>query len=311
MALSGVFTYTLTANEAVSEALDILGIGAQGDTLSGNDYQRAYRSLNLLLKQLQTQGGHLWTETEGALFLVKGQAEYDFSTAKLANTYYSTTTTAAASSGATTIDLTAVTSMSATDNIGIVLSDGTIQWTTVSSISTLTVTLDAALTGDVASGANVYYYDTTTFTPVFRVTDVRRKEADDYEIPVNFDARKDYNGMPNKTETGVPVMAYYSRQEPSGKMYLWPSPSSADYVMTFTYERKLNVVQDNSDSIDIPDYWFNAFIYKLASMLIPKFGGVSVEKAQLVNAMATQYMNEVLSMDNAVYDFAVKVDARS
>lgn len=311
MPLSGTYTYTLTANEVVDEALDILGIGAQGDTLSGNDYTRAYRSLNLLLKQLQTQGGHLWTETDGALFLQKGTNEYDFATAKLANTYYQTTTTAAAVATATTIELTSVTNLSATDNIGIVLADDTIQWTTVASISTLTVTLDDALTGAVNSGATVYSYDTTAFTPVFRVTSVRRKESDDYEIGINFDARSDYFAQPNKEEQGVPVMAYYSRQDPNGKMYVWPTPSSADYVLTFTYERKLNAVLDNSSSVDIPDYWFNAFIYKLAEMLIPKFGGVSAEKAMLVKADAKTYMDEVLSMDNAVYDFAVKVNARS
>ena len=311
MALSGTFTYTLTANEVVDEALDILGVGAQGDTLSGGDYQRAYRSLNLLLKQIQTQGGHLWTQTEGALFVQKGQNEYDFSSAKLANTYYDTTTTAAASLGATTIALTSVTSMNATDNIGIVLSDGSIQWTTVSSISTLTVTLDAALTGAVNSGATVFYYSTAAFLPVFKISSVRRKESDDYEIPVNFDARSDYFNMPNKEEQGVPVLAYYARKEPSGKMYLWPTPSNASYVMTFTYERKLNAVINNSDSVDIPDYWFNAFIYKLAEMLIPKFGGVSSEKIMLVKSDAQRYMSEALQTDTSVYDFKVKVNARS
>ena len=307
MALSGTFTYTLTANQVVDEALDILGIGAQGDTLSGDDYKRAYRSLNLLLKQMQTQGGHLWTETEGALFLQKGESEYDFTTAKLANTYYSTTTSAPSSSGDTTISVSAATNMSTSYNIGILLSDDSIQWTTISSISDPTVTLGAALTGDVNSGAIVYFYSTATFTPVLRITDVRRKDSNDYEIPINFDARSDYFAMPNKAETGVPVQAYYSRQEPSGKMYTWPSASSGEYVLTFTYERKLNAVSSNSDSIDIPDYWFNAFIYKLATMLIPKFGGISAEKAMLIKADAQVYMDEVLSMDNAVYDFAVRV----
>lgn len=306
MALSGDYVYSLTPNEFIDEALDILQIGADGETVSGAMYKRAYRSINLLLKQMETDGGHLWCETEGTLFIQKGEGEYDFSTAKLANVYYETTTTASAASGANVIAVTSADDIQVNDEIGVILEDNSIQWTTVASIASLNITLNDNLTQAVNSGAAVRNFR-DSFIEVSRVIDVRRKESSNYEIPINFESRKDYFDLPNKEQLGEPIQAYYSRQEPFGKMYLWSTPSSAVPIINFTYERKLNIVEDDSTDIDIPNYWYNAFIYTLAVMLIPKFGGVDPEHAMWVKSEADNYMAEALGYDNPVYPIKMKM----
>ena len=305
MALSGVYSYTRTANQVIQAALEELLVVGQGETITGNDYTRAYDSINRLLKQIQTDGGHLWTETEGTLFPQKGQAEYDFSTAKLANKWFETKTTADASAGDTSIEVLSVDNIQAGDNIGIILHTGFVQWTTVASIATLTVNLDDPLESDTLSGGFVRNYR-DSFIPVLRVMNVRRRESDQYEIPIVFESREDYFNLPNKEQQGTPIQAYYSRQEPFGKMYLWSTPNNADQLINFTYERKLNIVEDNADDIDIPDYWVNAFILNLASMLAPRYG-VSPEIKQDIYLRAKETMSEALSYDNPVYPITINM----
>lgn len=73
-----------------------------------------------------------------------------------------TETTAAASAGATTLSVTSTARMSASDDIGVYLSDGDLHRNTIVSVDdATTLTLSSALPGSVASGAKVIDYDAT------------------------------------------------------------------------------------------------------------------------------------------------------
>ena len=152
MATSGVYTLGLTLNELAIESFDLLQIGEDGETLDGDMIRRYRNSANLLLKESQAQGMHLWAQKEGSLFLTVGQEEYDLDTAKVTNSYVETTSTAATTAGAYSIPLTSVTGMSVGDNIGIIQNDNDLFWTTIKSISTLTVNLVNPITLATLSG---------------------------------------------------------------------------------------------------------------------------------------------------------------
>ncbi len=79
MATSGDSTFNLAANDLIIEAFDICGIGGEGEPISSDQYARARRSLNLIVK---TWGAaeHLWTKTEGSVTLVASQANYALAT---------------------------------------------------------------------------------------------------------------------------------------------------------------------------------------------------------------------------------------
>jgi hypothetical protein len=314
MATSGTYAYGLTLNQVVSEALELIQAVGDGETLSGDHVDRGTKSLNGLLKEWQTQGIHLWTYTEGSLFLVVGQEEYDFRlpATRVVNTYYETTTAAATAALATSFTVASASNLVVGDPIGIIQSNKDMFWTTIETISGTTVTIPSpGITLATTSGSAVRNYRVTeTLTPVARMLDVRRKEGTDYEIPIIFESRKDYFNLPNKSQTGTPIQAYYSRQdvagETSGIMYLWNSPDSSIPVINFTYERKIQIMVNATDTLDVPDYAHDAVIYNLARKLIPKFG-CSPTLASFIIQEAETYKNNMLAFDSTLYPIKIQM----
>lgn len=67
---------TATADDIVSGALRLIGEVDAGQSISASDMQDGLQALNYLVKSWQAQGLHLWTKTEGILFLDKGKMDY-------------------------------------------------------------------------------------------------------------------------------------------------------------------------------------------------------------------------------------------
>ena len=314
MATSGIYTHSLTLNEVVSEALELIQAVGDGETLSGDHLDRGKKTLNNMLKEWQTQGIHLWTYTEGSLFLEVSKAEYDFrlATTRAVNTYYETTTTADTAALATSLTVTSAANLTVGDSIGIIQSDKDMFWTTISTITGTTIGIPSpGITLATTSGAQVRNYRSTeTLIPVARMLSVRRKEGTDYEIPIVFESRKDYFDLPNKDQVGTPIQAYYSRQdvagETSGIMYLWNSPDSSVPVINFTYERKIQIMVNATDTLDVPDYAHQAVIYNLAKKLIPKFG-CSAELAAFIVGESQALLGNMLSFDTTLYPVKISM----
>jgi len=79
MTTSGSVDFSLTTNPLVDEAFSIAGIGSEGEAISADQYFRAKRSLNMIVKHWSA-GDHLWLRTEGSITLVASQAEYALAT---------------------------------------------------------------------------------------------------------------------------------------------------------------------------------------------------------------------------------------
>jgi len=322
MTTSGIYTYSRTLNQIATESLELIEAVGDGETLNGDHIERSKASLNSLLKESQTQGLHLWTETEGTLFLKVGQAKYDFrdSSTRVVNIFNETTTTADTLAAALTIPVTSITGISDGDIIGVVQSDNDIFWTTVNGAPTgLNVIVDDPITLTTTSGAFVRSYPPSTATspaliPVSRISpgqgSVRRKEADDYEIPIIFEGRKDYFNLPNKAQNGTVIQAYYARQDIAGEvggiMYLWNAPDSGVPTINFTYERKIQIMVALTDTLDVPDYAHEYIVYNLAERLILKFG-CSVERAQFVMTKAKQTKDDMLAYGSSMYPIGIKM----
>ena len=76
--LSNEFALDLTLNDMVFEAYDLLQVAGDGEPESGGLFLKAVRSLNIMLKLWESQGIHLWTFSEGHLFLQKSRDRFDF-----------------------------------------------------------------------------------------------------------------------------------------------------------------------------------------------------------------------------------------
>lgn len=79
MPTSGSSNFGLVTNTLIDEAFDICGIGSEGEAISADQYERARRSLNLLVKH-RAMKDHLWLRTEASVTLVASQTEYALAT---------------------------------------------------------------------------------------------------------------------------------------------------------------------------------------------------------------------------------------
>lgn len=78
MAVSGVTTFALTANQLITTSLELLGIKADEEPLTAVELERGLRWLNIMLKAWEVDGVMGWTETEGTLALVQSDVDYVF-----------------------------------------------------------------------------------------------------------------------------------------------------------------------------------------------------------------------------------------
>ena len=72
-------SFAMTANQIVTRAFKVLGIGTEGEALTATMYADGLENLNLLIKTLGAQD-HLWIRTEGSITPVAGQAGYTLGT---------------------------------------------------------------------------------------------------------------------------------------------------------------------------------------------------------------------------------------
>ena len=147
--------YAKTAGDLIRDALRSATISGIALPVDPTDYAQGETALNDILLNLQTKKVHIWSETEALIPLNSDQQKYTFGTDHAFTNYVYTTATTA-SLGATTLNVVSTTGMTTGDNIGVELSIGARQWTTLTVVDGDTVTLGAALTAAVSDLASVY-----------------------------------------------------------------------------------------------------------------------------------------------------------
>ena len=95
-----------------------------------------------------------------------------------------------------------------------------------------------------------------------RITEVRRHvTASGYDTPMWEWAREQYFAQSNKAAQSIPTSFYYDPQRDTGTLYIWPTASAATastMSLSMTYLRKLEGVDNTSDTPDLPDEWLLA-----------------------------------------------------
>ena len=301
MATSGSVDYNRTAEQVIRDALELLQVISPYETLEGNDYSTCLVTLNLMIKAWQAQGLHLWTEQEGVLFLNDDQLSYNLggtSPDKASDNIYKTEISTAEASGQTVLSVDSTTSMSVSDQIGVVLDSGAIHWSTVSSKTATTVTIASATTGAAAVGNNVYTYTTALGRPL-HISSVRLLSDDDIETELMSLSRMQYFRIPNKTTSGTPTQYFLDKQRTVTKMYIYPVSDNAERRIRFTYKRIMEDIDSSTNDFDFPQEWLACLTYNLAVWVAPKYnleekvsaGGTSIA------AIATQNLQLLKQWD--------------
>lgn len=299
MATSGTSAFNATRNEVIRQAaLQVNAIGA-GVTMGAQMLSDFDFMLNAMVKTWQAEGLHVWTTTEGTLFPVAGQTRYGAGTGAtdhITQTYYETSTSADEASGQTIISVTSTANMTVADNIGIVLDDGTLHWTTIVSKTSTTVTITVALTDTVASGNAVFNYTSKIARPL-KVVDARRYNIDGAtDTPMIVASRNEYQNLPQKTTAGMPVHLFYDPQLTIGYFHLWQVPSTTTDLVKFTWHRPIQDFNTAADNPDLPQEWILTMVYNLAQLMMPQYP-VSNQKATQINALAGNLLNTMRGFD--------------
>lgn len=292
---------TTTARDIVVGALRLIGEIDANQPPENNEFQDGLEALNYLVKSWQAQGLHLWTKTEGILFLDVGKTDYLLGPAGDEATelddFIGTTLSASGSANDTTLNLTSTVGMAIDDKIGIRLADGTRQWTTILSVTSATVTIPlSGLTGDATLGNTVYTFTDLIPRPV-RILQLRRGQTGTTEeIEAEQWSREEYFAQPDKTSQGTINNWYYSPQLSNGRLYIWQVANSADQIARFTYERPIDITDETTDSPDFPSEWFRTLKYNLAVDIAPEYT-ISQERIDTLTFKAEQMLENSLGFD--------------
>lgn len=292
MTTSLVTTTGTTERDIIEGAIRIV---TSDDTVDPNQYLYARKALNQYLKTMQVHYG-LWLKQEVTLFTAPGQTEYNFPGAN-GSVSVVDTLSAASLDDATPTDeviVSSTTGMTAGDYFGIVDDSGELQWGVIETVnSSIKVTLAATLSINATAPCQVWSYTSGLYRPT-RVFQALRRNNDGYDVPLALYSRDEYQALPNKGVTGVPVGVFYDPQTVTGIVKVWPAPADSDNRIILTIDRQLQINTSPEQTLDIPEEWLEAVRYGLAYRLCFEYG-VTRANAQFIQEEYQLLMDAVLN----------------
>jgi len=296
---SGSIDFSATRDDIITEALEQMGVLAEGQSPSANQLTSMSRTLNMLVKAWQGEGLNLFTLQKLYVYLEKNKQEYNLSSTSSDNfstEYNRTTTTQDQVATDTTIEVTSADGMATSDHIGIKLSDGTMQWTTITNISTLTITINDALTGAITSGETIYFYTTKANRPMRISNVVLRDVISLQDTPIWTVSRQEYIELPNKSSDGTVNQVWYDPQIGTGLLNVWPESDSVDRLLVLWVQRTLEDFDSATDDSDFPQEWYLPLALNLAALSCTKYGVPRFERVY-IQKMAMDYKKLAESFD--------------
>lgn len=303
MTTSGTSSFSYNRDQIIRAAYRKIGVIQAGEipsaqmTLDGSD------ALNAMVKEWEAIGLHVWTETQGVLFLQPGQVQYQLSAtptdsaaqAPGLNAYVQTTVVSLAS---TTLVVASATGIAQGYYIGLMQNNNSLFWTTVATISGANITLTAAPTLPVVAGAFVYAYQNQISVKPLRIPQGRRLYLPSGIItPMTRMSRKDYYDLPNKyTAKGIITEYYFSPQLSTGYLTVWPAPIDSTSAFAFTWYRPIMDFDTAGDTPDLPTEWISTLVFNLAIEMAPEFG-VPAQVYQQVATAAAQKLDRLTGWD--------------
>lgn len=301
MATSGSIALIATGTDIITEALEQLGVLADGQAPNANQLTSCNRTLNYMVKAFQAEGLNLFALQRTYVFTQKDTNQYPLSSASNSahwtTSFVATRLAVAAIATATAITVQDATGINDTDQIGIVLDDGTTFWTTVNGAPVGDViTITDALPEAANEGNVVYSYVTRAERPM-KIQKAVRSIVGGSDIPLPVVVLDEYADLPNKTDDGYINTLYYDPQIGTGFLYTWPENDNPESYLTLWVQRTLDdIVDPATDDLDFPQEWYLALAFNLALLLTPKYDPPT-KAASLISTMAKFYKDEAMGWD--------------
>lgn len=306
-------TFAVTRDDIITHALQELGVLGEGDSASTTQLTESAWWLNGLVKAWAADGMPLWNMLEAYVLPTTGTAFLTIgsSTQNIVTSYNNTTTTTSSVQGAATITVASTAGATGVPAVGIELSDGTMQWTTMSSKIGSTIALNNGLTNSVASGANVFLYQTSNLItrPLRIVAAYNYNIAGQESFPINIITKDQYLSLGNKNSQGVTTQIYYDPLLTNGLLYVYPQFLTGNYYIQITYQKEFDDFNSGTDNPNFPQEYDIALTLALASLLGPKYG---LDKDRQMDMMeqAKEFKEMALSMGNEEGSLLIQPDWR-
>jgi len=294
-----------TAGDLIREALRAATISGTESPVSSRDFVMGQDHLNDILRNLQSDQIHMWSETEATIPMNRGQRSYTFGADRAFTDYQYKTVEAAALAGATTINIGDNTNVNVNDTVGIALSTGVRQWVVVDALNGAdSIDLASALDENVSEGANVYAY-TSQIDPPVRILSVRYCDGENLsEIQTWQITRDEYFNQTDKSDTGCTNQWYFSRQLNAGVLYVWPTADNINRQLKITFIKPQEIPADQADFIAIPPEWYLGLKFQLAADLAITYA-VDPNKIAVLQQKASDYMQKARDADQEFSSFSI------
>lgn len=307
MAVSGVSTLTYTATNIIDEALELLGVTAEGQTPSLAAYASSFRTLNMLIKSWQAAGLNLWAVRKLYVFLEDTKEFYRIgangdpytTNSMIRATVDSATTTTITIDTTDEVESDAYDAMTVGDYIRVALSDNSMHQTTISDLTGGVITLADAASEAPADGTTIYVWTDLAERPML-LLEANRVTKDGDHTPLEIIARKEFMWTKDYNTTGVVNTVYYDPQNLTGILWVWPRSSYETDYLEINVQESLDTLVTAGDDIDIPNEWYLPLSLNLAKVLAPKYG-IPHEDYLKISSLAQEYYDKCFDYDSELY----------
>ena len=112
------------------------------------------------------------------------------------------------------------------------------------------------------------------------------------EVIPNFN----YN-LYSTSSGGIPIQLYYQPLVNYGVISVWPTPdtTATSSSITVVYQAPYQYFNSSTDTLDFPEEWYLAIVYKLATVLAPEWG-IPLADRQTILKEAEMYAQQAASM---------------
>ncbi len=308
MSTSGSYNFAIDRDGIITDAYRQINVIGETASPSSAQITAAAQTLNMIVKLRAADGMPLWSLKRGFILPFSGASSIA-TDSHVVTAYDTTTLTAASAASDTTLDVTSITGFSASDQIGIELDDGSIDWTTINGApSGTTITITTGLTSAASSGNRIYGYTASSERvqkPIRIIEANLLKVSDGTSREILIEDRVDYFNLGNRTTEGDPQMIYYDIASTSGtnldngSIYVWPRFVNGESIIEFTYQRPFQDFDASTDNPDFPQAFSLPLMLELAAIMGAKYH-VDRDERRALFQEAAFYRAEALATTDSV-----------
>lgn len=266
-----------TANSLINGAADLVGIKAQGETLSAADAQDLLRRLNNMVSGWRAQSLTVLATTRHVFNLTANQQQYSIGSGGDFNVPRPQSVSGAALllDGLTSAQSVTITRSSTTATVTLASHGFSVGQEVLIAGATQTAYNGLQIIQSVAANSFTFDVFGSPVTPATGSPTVQAYDGDPVEIPRTLITDDAYQAIQLKTMSNAQFTnVYYNPTQPLGTIWLWPMPSTAENQLVLYLQNTFTSFADLTTDyafVDVPGY-ADALEYNLAIRACAPFG---------------------------------------